>query len=76
VRRDGRWEVKMEMEMAGMTLPPQTRFHLLPGHLHGHHEGEVAGQRNDDEVRWQTTGRLHEIGGAAARVELPSLDGE
>ena len=24
VRRDGRWEVKMEMQMAGMTMPPQT----------------------------------------------------
>jgi hypothetical protein len=23
-RRDGRWEVKMEMQMAGMTMPPQT----------------------------------------------------
>ena len=33
------------------------------------------GKRNDDEVRRQATGRLHEVGGAAARVELPSLDG-
>ena len=24
VRRDGRWEVKMEMQMVGMTMPPQT----------------------------------------------------
>jgi hypothetical protein len=24
VRRDGRWDVKMEMQMAGMTMPPQT----------------------------------------------------
>jgi hypothetical protein len=24
VRRDGRWEVKMEMQMAAMTMPPQT----------------------------------------------------
>ena len=23
-RRDGRWEVKMEMQMVGMTMPPQT----------------------------------------------------
>jgi hypothetical protein len=23
-RRDGRWEVKVEMQMAGMTMPPQT----------------------------------------------------
>ena len=23
-RRDGRWEVKIEMQMAGMTMPPQT----------------------------------------------------
>ena len=101
-RRDGRWEVKIEMEMAGMTLPPQTALqcvtkeeaadpqkampqggrgtpnnckvsdYKMDGNkvnwsvacdqmtgagefvysadtLHGHHEGEVAGQRNDNE---------------------------
>jgi Protein of unknown function (DUF3617) len=28
-RRDGRWEVKIEMEMAGMTLPPQTAMQCV-----------------------------------------------
>jgi hypothetical protein len=28
-RREGRWEVKVEMEMAGMTLPPQTSMQCV-----------------------------------------------
>src|SRR5262245_907849 len=28
-RRDGRWEVKIEMAMAGMTLPPQTAMQCV-----------------------------------------------